>query len=796
MQHGQSPNPPNHLAGQTSPYLLQHVHNPVDWWPWGEAAFAEARRRNVPIFLSIGYSTCYWCHVMERESFENAAIAKLMNERFVCIKVDREERPDVDDLYMTATQLMTHHGGWPMSCFLEPATLKPFWCGTYFPPEPRGQMAGFPQVLQGLSIAWKDQHAEIVEQAAAVAEAVGEQLAHAAEPVAVGLEQVSSAAHHLLRMFDRVHGGFGAAPKFPQPVFLELLLDVRDSAGGDATRQAVDEALKLTLDKMACGGMNDQAGGGFHRYSVDELWLVPHFEKMLYDNAQLAAVYARAGQTYQDDFYTRTARRTLDYVLREMTSPEGGFYSAQDAEVDGREGLNYLWNTDEIRAAIPDKADADFAIDVYGLRDGPNFRDPHQPDSPAANILFLADRPEKLAAARGLTLPDFLTRLDRTNTALYDARAKRKQPRLDDKVLLGWNGLMVGAMARAGLLLREERYVKAAAKAADFAFAKMRDDRGDLLRSYRAGRAATPAFLEDYAFLIDGLLALHEVDAKTGWLKGGLSAPAALAQARGLARRATELFGDALAGFFDTRESQSDLFVRARSTSDGAIPAGSSVMLHNLIELHERTGDAAYLDSAIGCLRSLSAAAAHSPVSTANTTRAVLRLIAAGQMVADRLAAFSIAPSPAAGGGGGRGSARPEGVSLRTTPVEVLSNTDRIQVGKDHPAELHLHIRIKDGYHLTAADPGPGGKDLIPLRVGIVHGTGIAVYADYPAGEKYGKEGELRVYKGSVEFRVAVERQGEWTGRPLLSVTFQACTETECLLPVTVELDVAVDKAD
>ena len=287
-----------------------------------------------------------------------------------------------------------------MSCFLEPEKLPPFWCGTYFPPESRGQMVGFPQVLEGMSHAWKDQHAEAIEQAKNVADAVAEQLAHMSEPVAVGLTQVSTAARDLLKIFDRIHGGFGNAPKFPQPVFLELLLDVRDSAGDDATHQAVDQALRLTLDKMACGGMNDQAGGGFHRYSVDELWLVPHFEKMLYDNAQLAAVYARASQTYHDDFYARTARRTLDYVLREMTSTDSGFFSAQDAEVDGHEGQNYLWTPDEIRAAIADKPDAEFAIDIYGLKDGPNLRDPHHPDAAAPNILFLADRPDKLAAAR------------------------------------------------------------------------------------------------------------------------------------------------------------------------------------------------------------------------------------------------------------------------------------------------------------------------------------------------------------------------------------------------------------
>src|ERR1043165_6403662 len=331
----------NRLAKETSPYLLQHAHNPVDWFPWGIEAFAEARKRGVPIFLSIGYSTCYWCHVMERECFESEEIAAQMNRGFLCIKVDREERPDLDDIYMAATQMTTGRGGWPMSVFLEPEKLRPFYCGTYFPPEPRGGMRSFPQILEAISGAWKNERDEVAQQSETLANAVREHLGTVESTVPVGLGHVSKAAQTLLRMLDRVHGGFGSAPKFPQPVFLEFLLDIREVAADEATRDATDQALRLTLDRMACGGMNDQIGGGFHRYSVDEKWLVPHFEKMLYDNAQLAAVYARAGTIYNDDFYRRTARRTIEYILKEMTQPSGAFSSAQDAEVDGREGGNY-----------------------------------------------------------------------------------------------------------------------------------------------------------------------------------------------------------------------------------------------------------------------------------------------------------------------------------------------------------------------------------------------------------------------------------------------------------------------
>ncbi len=775
MSHATSKHPANRLARETSPYLLQHAHNPVDWFPWGDEAFAEARRRGVPIFLSIGYSTCYWCHVMERECFESEAVAAQMNKDFVCIKVDREERPDLDDIYMAATQMTTGHGGWPMSVFLEPAKLRPFYCGTYFPPEPRQGMRSFPQILAALSSAWSERRDEVVEQSQTLADAVTEHLSRQEEPVPLGLTQVSTAAQSLIRMLDRIHGGFGSAPKFPQPVFLELLLDIRSAAADDATRDATDHALRLTLDKMAQGGMNDQIGGGFHRYSVDEKWLVPHFEKMLYDNAQLAAVYARAADIYGDDFYTRTCRRTLDYVLKEMTQPSGAFSSAQDAEVDGREGANYVWTPSDLAAALsPD--DAQWISRVYGLDQGSNFRDPHHPQAPATNVLFLPERPNRLAQDSGLSLADFHTRLDHINTKLYQVRAARKQPRLDDKVLTSWNGMMIAALARAGTILNEPRYTQAAAKAADFILTTMRDARG-LLRTSRSGTAKTPAFLEDYAYLIDALLALHSSP-----LRASASLRETLPAALELTNQALKLFTTpSRPGLFDTRDAQQDLFVRPRSTHDGALPSGSSVMLANLITLHDLTKDRAYLNAAISTLDSMSASIADSPISTVNSVRSILRLISTGRL-ADTDHAQS-EPSNA--------SRRSDSPNPDFTPVEIYAATDRIQVGQDHPATLRLVLRIADGYHINAADPGPNGQQLIPLRVGVINGTGITAFADYPPGEKYN---DLLIHKGSIEFDIAVEQSGDWRGRPLLAVTFQACTDTECLAPVTAELDVAIDR--
>lgn len=769
----------NRLAKESSPYLLQHAHNPVEWWAWGEEAFAEARRRDVPIFLSIGYSTCYWCHVMERESFESEAIAAQMNRDFVCVKVDREERPDLDDVYMAATQMTTGHGGWPMSVFLEPEKLRPFYCGTYFPPDERGGMRGFPQILSAIATAWKERREQVVEQSQTLANAVREHLGSQAEPVPVGLAQVSKAAQTLLRMLDRVNGGFGSAPKFPQPVFVELMLDIRDAAADAETKAAADEAIRLTLDKMACGGMHDQVGGGFHRYSVDEKWLVPHFEKMLYDNAQLLGLYARAAAIYQDEFYERVARRTAEYVLREMTQENGAFSSAQDAEVDGREGLNYLWTVGDFAEVLED-ADARFAVKAYGLDAGTNFRDPHHPEAPAANVLFLASRPEAMAERMKTDVPGFWRRMDAINERLFGARGKRKQPRLDDKVIGAWNGMMIAGLARAAVYLQEPRYAEAASRAAKFVVEKMRDGEGNLLRSMRSDIGRIGGVLEDYAFLIEGLLLLHVAEAKLPSLRVAAILREPLALARELTDRATRIFGGAgggaAGGFFDTRDGQSDLFVRSRSTHDGAIPSGASVMLANLVMLHELVGNGGYLDEARGSLASLSSAIAESPVGAANAVRSLLNLVQSGA-VADGTAE----PGEAEAG------SKKEGF----TPVEIFATEERITVGKDRPGSLRLVLKIAPGYHINAAEPGV--KELVGLRVWIANGGGIAVYADYPRGEAYGPDGAARVHHKSVEFDVAVEQTGPITGRPLLAVTFQACTDRECLAPMTAELAVGID---
>ncbi|MGP1309286.1 MAG: thioredoxin domain-containing protein, partial [Phycisphaerales bacterium] len=565
--------PANRLAAESSPYLLQHAHNPVDWYPWGPEAFEEARRRQVPIFLSVGYSTCYWCHVMERESFEDANTARLLNRDFVCVKVDREQRPDVDDIAMHACQALTGRGGWPTSVFLTPPSddgstpsLAPFWAGTYFPPEPRHGLPSFTQVLGGIAKAWADNRDQIAAQASRVADMLADTLGQRTLPVRIGPAQLDGALHALIRMYDPTNGGFGSpgaagGPKFPQPVFLEFLLDRLQDTLDQQTRQAVLAAVTKTLDRMALGGINDQIGGGFHRYAVEPTWTVPHFEKMLYDNAQLASTYARASAMLEQDphapesFYARTARETLDYVLREMRVSGAAFASAQDAEVDGKEGDNYLWTPDQF-ASVLDTQDLQFALKVFALDRGPNFKDPHHADLPPRNVLALDDRPEHLASRFNLSTADFLQRLDQVRCKLYSARGVRTQPHLDDKVIASWNGLMLAGLAEGAALLKDAKYLDAAESAARFILTSMRDADGDLLRIWRGGSAQTPAFLEDYAMLAFGLTRLaHACEAL-----GRPSTPH-LDAASDLVDRAFALFADESApgALFDTRSGQDDL---------------------------------------------------------------------------------------------------------------------------------------------------------------------------------------------------------------------------------------------
>jgi len=571
----------NRLIHESSPYLRQHAHNPVDWYPWGPEAFARARELSRPIFLSIGYSTCHWCHVMERESFENPEIAKLLNENFVCIKVDREERPDLDRVYMTFLQASTGGGGWPMSLWLTPQ-LKPFLGRTYLPPEDREGQPGLKNLLPRLAQMWAQQGEQIVRQADQMLAALRtDTQTSAAELPIAALRQRAFA--QLRRNFDATNGGFESAPKFPMPVNLEFLLDVAATEQDPATRDTARQLVLTTLQRMAAGGIHDQLGGGFHRYAVDAQWRIPHFEKMLYDQAQLVAVYLTAGQLTHDPELFSTARDTLAYVQRRMTDATGGFYSAEDAdsrhhatESGLREGGCYLWTTAEITQTLTPKAAALFNF-AYGVETDGNVMGPGSAEFSGQNILRREHTPAEAAARFGLTLRDTEASLAASRRQLVVMADRRPRPARDEKILTAWNGLMISAFARAARVLNEPAYAVTAARAADFISTQLVDPgSGRLSRSYHAGKRSGGAFAEDYAFLIQGLLDLYEADFNPRWL----------GWATQLQDQQDALFWDrAAGGYFANTADDPSVVLRLKEDSDGVEPSANSVAIRNLVRL-------------------------------------------------------------------------------------------------------------------------------------------------------------------------------------------------------------------
>jgi uncharacterized protein YyaL (SSP411 family) len=561
----------NRLAKESSPYLLLHARNPVDWYPWGEEAFDKAKREGKPIFLSIGYSSCYWCHVMEREDFSNEKIARLMNESFVSIKVDREERPEVDEVYIVATQLVTGSAGWPNNLFLTPE-LAPFYAGTYFPPEDRPGRPGLPRVLLAMADAWKTKRSEVVAEGTRVTEALRRALAEEKRPAerVPGKEAADRVVAELKGSYDAGHGGFGGAPKFPSPANLFLLWERAAAGDGEAKTMVVG-----TLRKMGRGALYDQLDGGFHRYTLDAAWRVPHFEKMLYDNASLGELLAEAGAAAHDGELLALARGTFDFVLREMRRPEGGFASSLDAETDGVEGAYYAWTKEELRAVLGKDGFALLAP-ILGFDGAPQLD--------GERYTLAMAKPEE-ARAKAKAIEPLLTKLRET-------RARRKRPALDDKVLADWNGMMIAALARGGRLLGEPRYTAAARAAAEFVLSHHRDASGTLLHSWRNGPAKAPALLDDYAFLARGLLALHEATRETAWLT----------KAVGLVAETEKRLGDPRGGWFQSA-ARSDLLVRVKPMTDGAIRSGSAVAVLDLLELARKTGNTAYRDRADAALR-------------------------------------------------------------------------------------------------------------------------------------------------------------------------------------------------
>ncbi|MBN1562518.1 MAG: thioredoxin domain-containing protein [Anaerolineae bacterium] len=578
---------PNRLQHETSPYLLQHADNPVEWYPWGDEAFAAAQAQNKPILLSVGYSACHWCHVMAHESFEDDDTAAYMNEHFICIKVDREERPDVDDIYMQATLLFNRgNGGWPMTVFMTPEG-HPFHAGTYYPPEARYGMPSFRQVMELVIDSYRKKRKDVERTARGIANDLSRSAFDnlAAESDILTFDLLDAAAEVMLSRADPVHGGLTrGGPKFPSPVNLEYLLRYHVATNNNQVLQAV----LFTLRKMAEGGMYDQLGGGFHRYSVDEKWLVPHFEKMLYDNAQLARVYLHAWQISGEAFFREIVIDTLDYVMREMTDDNGGFYSTQDADSEGEEGKFFVWAEAELRESLAGVVpNVDAVLTYWGVTRGGNFE--------GKNILHAADMMERVAVRHGLDIEQMRADVNTAKTVLFTLRKNRIAPGRDEKMLAAWNGMMLAAFAEAARVLDHELYRRAAVANAEFLQRDMMNDAGRLWRSHKDGISKINGYLEDYAQVIDGLLELYQTTFDARWF----------IEAQRLAEVVLEHFESEDGGFYDTSDDHDELIVRPRNVQDNATPSGNAMMGYNLLRLTGYSAETRYEDAALTIYRAL-----------------------------------------------------------------------------------------------------------------------------------------------------------------------------------------------
>jgi len=751
--------PTNRLAGESSPYLLLHKNNPVDWYPWGEEALAKARQEDKPIFLSVGYSTCYWCHVMERESFSNAAIAEQMSRDFVCIKVDREERPDLDEIYMAATQILTGQGGWPNSVFLTPS-LKPFYAGTYFPPDDRYGRPGFGAVLHGLSEAWGARRSDVEAQSEEMETAMRRFLEERAVPAAMPPNPVlaEKGLASLARRFDPQWGGFGGAPKFPTPSNLYFCLEM----AGDHPQAG--EMLAATLDQMARGGIYDQLAGGFHRYATDREWKIPHFEKMLYDNGFLLEIYAKEHARTGDPQAARIVRETADWVAREMTSPEGAFYSAVDAETHGHEGAYYVWTREEIVAALGEE-DAAFLAPILGFSGPPFFEGSHY-------VLHVPERLEDLAERRRMPIDELLREVDALKAKLLEARSRRDRPLTDDKILADWNGMLIRGLAVAGALLGEPSFVERAARAADFVLTRMRSE-GVLLHSWRQGQGKITAYLSDYAFLVSGLLALHRSQGAQGaqgserWLQAAVE----------LTREQTARLGDPHGGFFVAAASP-DLLFRSKEVFDGATPSANAVAALNLLELAARTGDAAWLTAARASLKAFATL-------TETHTDAVRMLLLAVRRYHEVAEAGTAADHAEVQAAQER-TASPPGAHMLEDAAEAVV-TPVLHLEPEDAAgwrAFRLLVTVDPGWHIQA---NPAAADyLMPTTVrpdgaeirNLRYPPGIA------ASTTFSQE-PLAVYDGTVEITGEI---GALTPEARLHLTYQPCDDARCLPEVTVEV--------
>jgi uncharacterized protein len=581
---------PNRLINEKSPYLLQHAYNPVDWYPWSQEAFEKAKTENKPIFLSIGYSTCHWCHVMEKECFEDEEVAKLLNLAFVCIKVDREERPDLDAAYMAVCQAMGRSCGWPLNILMTPK-MNPFFAASYIPKDSMRGLTGMMELVPQVLEIWRMRRAELEIVGADIKSRI-EAMEKRTPENDLGKEILLEGYDMLARDFDSEHGGFGTAPKFPRPHSLLFLLRYWKRSG-DKNALAI---VEKTLRQMRLGGIFDQIGFGFHRYSTDAEWLVPHFEKMLYDQALLTLAYTEAYQATSAGKFKLTAKETIDYALRDLESPEGAFYSAQDADTEGEEGKFYLWTMREI-VDVLEPADADLAVHMFGLSAEGNYFDASIRERNGTNILHLAEPLDEIAAAKGLTLDELIVRLGKIRNALFEERKKRVAPATDDKVLTDWNGLMVAALARASQVLGEQRYLQAAVKTADFVLSRMRGEDGALFHRFAKGERAVEGFLDDYAFFVFGLVEVYAASFQDKYLQA----------AEALTKIMVAKFWDGKNGGFYQTQTKLDASVpRMKQVYDGAVPSGNSVALLNLLWLSRLTMNQTYEELAVKLIKAFS----------------------------------------------------------------------------------------------------------------------------------------------------------------------------------------------
>lgn len=713
----------NRLIIEASPYLLQHAHNPVNWYPWGEEAFARARAENKPIFMSIGYSTCHWCHVMERESFEDEAIAAFMNEHFISIKVDREQLPDVDALYMTAVQILTGRGGWPMSSFLD-AEARPFFGGTYYPPQV------FRDLLERVTVVWTDQREALLAEAERLTRALesSNQLARASE--AVGSTELGLARNELLDIYDAVYGGFGGAPKFPKESALWFLLQRARDTGDKEALDAVDQ----TLHRMAAGGIHDQIGGGFHRYSVDHLWLVPHFEKMLYNQASLARVYTLAWQLTGDEQHAETAQGILDYVLREMTSPEGLFYSATDADSEGREGAFFTWTPDELAEALG--PEAELAATIWGIDHVGNFEGESIPIRPMEQ--------DALAKRLQMSVPEFVRKRAQLADTLLRVRAEREWPLRDDKALTGWNGMMIAAFAEAAQAFDSERYLDAAATAANTLWSTAWTDDGGLLRARFRGESSLDARQTDYAWLADGLVSLYDAGGDSRWL----------GRAEQLVEAMEARFAAIDGGYYlgDSSVGGASLVTRPKNIHDASTASGNGVALSVFARLHDRTGERDYELAAQRLISSFSGLIANQ--------RGSIDALLSG--LAEHLAQ-------------GRGSVQYAGRGTARAEARVTDG-----------GRVNVRVALADGWHLNAHEPLQ--DYLIGTTLSDAAGDALDVRYPEPTVRKLAFQSEaLALYESELELSAELPRVRNALGHSVVKLRLQVCSDEVCLAPETVE---------